>query len=174
MNWVFRPDYVAKINVLDPRVRPQFEEFLHALDRKGMRYALGDTRRDEAREWELWKIGRRPPEEGDAGNPHLWVVMNPGLIVTRVPPGSGKGPHFFGLAGDVYPVDEHGALMQTHDLHWIDTITQMWTLAETCGLDALGHKQEDRPGDEYWSGDPCHFQAHGWRSMIPSAVSKEV
>ncbi len=75
---------------------------------------------------------------------------------------------------DVYPVDEHGALMQTHDLHWIDTITQMWTLAETCGLDALGHKQEDRPGDEYWSGDPCHFQAHGWRSMIPSAVSKEV
>jgi hypothetical protein len=174
MSWRTHPAWVAKVEQLDLRVRSKFEDFLDALDARPIPFALGDTRRDLAREWELWKMGRRAPEEADPTNPHAWVIIDHSEVVTRVPPGMGQGPHFFGLAGDVYPIDQHGALMSTHDLAWLDTITQMWTLAEACGLDALGHAEPDVQGDEYWSGDPCHFQAQGWRAMVAADATKEV
>lgn len=169
--WRDHVGYLPKIEALDPRIQTNVELFLDKLDAHGIAFALGDTRRDVAREWELWKIGRICPPDSDAGKPRAWIVVD--TIVTKVPPGSGKGPHFFGLAADVYPKDEHGALMQTTHPRWTDTIEMMWALAEECGLDALGHDDPTRKGDALWSGDPCHYQALNWRTMIPP-MTKEV
>ena len=166
MSWRARQDWERKIAGLDPRVRPQVEAFLDGLDAIPLPFALGDTGRSVIREWELWKKGRHAPVGADADDPASWVVSARSLVVTKVPPGSGKGPHFHWLAVDVYPLDERGALMQTAHPLWQTTIEAMWALAESCGLDALGHDDPARVGDALWSGDPCHYQALGWKAMV--------
>lgn len=171
--WRDHVGWLPKIEALDPRVQTMFELFLDKLDAEGIAFAVGDTRRDVAREWELWKQGRATEDDQDPDNPYSWVVVDIRKMVTRVPPGSGKGPHFFGLAADIYAKDEHGALMQTTHPHWQATITKMWELAEACDLDALGHQRKDRPGDAYWSGDPSHYQAQRWVTMLPP-ITREV
>ena len=166
MSWRARHDWQRKVAGLDPRVRPQCEAFLDGLDAIPLPFALGDTGRSIMREWELWKQGRYVPVGADAADATAWAVSVRGLVVTNVPPGSGKGPHFHWLAMDVYPLDEHGALMQTTHHSWIETIEAMWALAEACGLDALGHDDPTRTGDALWSGDPCHYQALNWKMMV--------
>ena len=167
MGWRTHMGYFHKTMSLDQRFRFSFEGFLDDLEVEGLRFALGDCRRDLTREWELWRTGRTwQPQSGlPTTDPNGWEPS--GKIVTRVKPGSGMGPHFYGLAGDVYPEDENGQLMTTKHEAWKATIARFWELAEARGLDALGHR-EDVPEDEYWSEDPCHFQATGWRSMRPA------
>lgn len=166
MNWRAQPGYAEKTARLAQGFRVPFEMFLDNLDLAGIPFALGDTVRDRDREWEVWKIGRHCPVGEDSSDPHAWTVYAPKLVVTQVPPGSGKGPHPFGLAGDVYPLNGHALMSQDHP-NWTGTITTMWGIAEMCGIDALGHPRPDRPGDEYASFDPCHFQALNYRTLLP-------
>lgn len=169
MTWRDRADYTAKTALLDAHFRPGLEAFLTALETAGIPFALGDTRREVAREWALWAIGRDCPPNGNAKDPKAWEIVNAKALVTRVPPGSGQGPHFWGLAADVYPLDITHRIMQDRNPDWKATISRMWELAERCGLDALGHKT-DEPGDECASWDPAHFQALRWRDMVKAST----
>lgn len=173
MSWRERAPYTDKTLALDPRFRPLLERFLDALDREKIWFALGDCRRTVEREWELWKLGRacQTNRAGvNVNDPKAWIVVEARKVVTRVPPGSGKGPHFFGLAADVYPLDATHLIMKAKNPDLAPTLQRMWALAEQLGIDALGHRT-DEPDDEYVSWDPCHFQALGWRGMIASHVS---
>lgn len=172
MSWRTHPGYAEKTALLHPAFRGPFETFLDNLDKVGIPFALGDTVRSLDREWEVWKIGRHCPVGGDPADPQAWAIYAPKLVVTRVCPGSGRGPHPFGLAGDVYPLNG-AALMSDMYPKWKDTIGRMWALAEACGLDALGHDDPTKRDDALWSGDPCHYQALHWRSLLPP-VTKDV
>jgi hypothetical protein len=157
---------MKKIDALDPRVRLAVEAFLDDLDAEHIPFLLGDTRRTVSREWELWRIGRSIVEGRDRSEPKSWTVTGP--IVTKVFPGSGTGPHFYGLAADVYPKNAEGGIMSPNDPAWDATITAMWRLAEERDLDALGHDDPTVERDALWSGDPCHYQAAEWRTLIAS------
>ena len=168
------PATVAKLNKLRSDFRPLAFHFIEALEREGIGYALGDTHRDSFREWEVYKVGRRLKDGGDTHEPDDWEIDgDAGAIVTRVKPGSFTGPHPYGLAFDCYPVDPEtkGLMSDRHPLFKV-TVEAMWKLAEELGIDALGHKT-DVPGDQCWSGDPCHFQMLSWlqhRIMEPKEV----
>lgn len=165
MRWRDRAPYTDKVLACDARFRPLLEAFLDALDTAGIPFALGDTKRDVAREWDLWRLGREVRAGLNVMDPKAWDVVNAKALVTRVPPGSGQGPHFWGLAADVYPLDITHRIMQDRNPDWKATISRMWAMAEQLGIDALGHKT-DEPDDEYASWDPCHFQQLGWKHLI--------
>lgn len=165
MPWRDRAPNTDKTLSLDSRFRPQLEAFLDALEAARIPFAMGDTRRDVVREWALWAIGRDCPPGANAKDPKAWDVVNAKAIVTRVQPGSGKGPHFWGLAADVYPLDETYRIMKSSNPNLAATLQRMWDIAEKLGIDALGHRTEE-PGDEFASYDPCHFQALRWRGMV--------
>lgn len=157
---------LLKISSLRLQFREQILDFVDALEREGIVYAVGDALRDVTRERELWSKGRECLDYTVGwSNARAWHVT--GKIVTNVFPGSGKGPHPYGLAIDIYPLDEHKQLMaQTHP-RFARTIRRMHELAESFGIDALGsNNKHNRPCDEYWSGDPCHFQFCGWRQLV--------
>ncbi len=154
----------AKVSSLREDFRIQVVKFLDSLDREQIPYCVGDALRTYEQEVAIWQVGRTLRDDCDPHHPDSWLVT--GEIRTRVFPGSGKGPHPFGLAIDVYPKDTqtNQIMASTHPL-FETTVAAMWRLAEEAGVDALGHKT-DVPEDEYWSQDPCHFQLLGWRTKL--------
>lgn len=157
---------LLKISSLRLCFRDQAMDFVEALEREGIPYACGDALRDVTRERELWSKGRECLDHANGWtSAKAWIVT--GKIVTNVFPGSGKGPHPYGLAIDVYPLDEHKQIMsQTHP-RFARTIKRMHELAESFEIDALGsNNKTNHSCDEYWSGDPCHFQFCGWRQLV--------
>lgn len=159
---------LLKISSLRLCFRDPVLSLVDAFEREGISYAVGDALRDVTRERELWVKGRECldlTKQWDGS--WVWVVKNPLAIVTRVFPGSGKGPHSYGLAIDIYPLDEHKRIMANNHPRFASTIRRMHELAESFGIDALGsNNKHNKPCDEYWSGDPGHFQFCGWRQLV--------
>ena len=147
--------------------RDQVRDFLDRLKTAGIRYIIGEALRSEQREWELWVSGRQCGDESRKGDPFAWVVVNKKGVKTNVPPGSGKGPHPFGLAIDIYPADENGQIMRDDHPLFISTMKKMHTLAEACGIDALGsNNKAHKACDQYASWDPSHYQFCGWFLLV--------
>lgn len=157
---------LLKISSLRLCFRDQVLSFVDALEAEHIPYAIGDALRDVRREQELWRQGRESLTLPESWTSHkAWAVT--GKIVTNVFPGSGKGPHPYGLAIDIYPLDEVGKIMANSHPRFGRTVKRMWELAESFGIDALGsNNKNNKPCDEYWSGDPCHFQFCGWRQYV--------
>jgi hypothetical protein len=161
-----------KVNTLREDFRGQAIQFLEALDRENIPYSVGHARRTYEQEVEIWQVGRQLIPNADPLQPASWQIV--GDIRTRVFPGSGKGPHPYGLALDVYPKDiaTGGIMASDHELFEV-TIQAMWRLAEELGIDALGHDDPNRK-DEVWSGDLCHFQLLNWRNHLMTDAPKTV
>lgn len=150
----------AKIATLRSPFRSLIVQMLGQLDAEGILYLIGDGYRSPEAQLVTWSKGRTLHEGGDANNPADWTKT--GATVTNAHPATGKNPHLYRMAVDIYPKDpDTGGIMTNNRAEYWQWIYRMWAVAESLGIDALGHKTAD-PGDQVWRDDPCHFQLLGW------------
>lgn len=136
---------------------------LEEMEREHLLYLVGDCYRSPADQMVAWAKGRTLLDVDSPDDPDVWKKVGP--TVTNAHPSSGKNPHLYGLAVDIYPKDpDTGRIMDTKHPQFWQIIYRMWAIAESLGIDALGHKT-DAPGDQVWRNDPCHFQMLNWPTM---------
>jgi peptidoglycan L-alanyl-D-glutamate endopeptidase CwlK len=99
-----------KTEQLLPKVRPYFEKFISALDKKGLRYSVLEVFRTQAVQDAYYAQGRESVEEVNrlrklAG---LWVISpaEAGRVITRAK----HSLHQERIAADIVPVLENGKI----------------------------------------------------------------
>lgn len=157
------PSTVLKLATLRQPFARLIARMLEEMEREHILYLVGDCYRSPADQLLAWGRGRTLRDGGDTQVASDWTVI--GATVTNAHPSSGKNPHLYGLAVDIYAKDPNsGKIMDTKHPQFWQIIYRMWAIAESLGIDALGHKT-DQPGDQVWRDDPCHFQMLNWPTM---------
>lgn len=139
----------SRIEDLEPVTRARCEQFLQLAAMAGINLRVTHTLRTLDEQMHLYAKGR-------AFREGVWVVIAPGLIVTRARPGD--SPHNYGMAFDIcfagadpYP--------DADDPRW----AMLGRFGEECGLNWGGPLGQ---GDKF-TWDRPHFQRNNWRQFIP-------